>query len=162
MEETWCDIVDFPNYAVSSFGRLYNKSTERFLSIQFNRANGYEQVSLWRNNHGFTFYVHRLVAAAFCYTESEDLEVNHLDGNKRNNAFWNLEWVTRSANHKHAYRSGIREPVRNMRNVKCTTTGEEFESILACARYFNVSRSAVSNCLAGRRNSCRGLTFEYT
>ncbi len=53
-------------------------------------------------------YVHRLVADAFCENPFGKDQVNHKDGNKRNNHFSNLEWVTCSENHLHAYKTGLR------------------------------------------------------
>lgn len=56
--------------------------------------------------------VHRLVAMAFCpldkrFIESglqmNDLDVNHIDGNKQNNRWDNLEWCTKAENNEHAY-----------------------------------------------------------
>ena len=35
------------------------------------------------------------------------LQVNNIDGNKQNNDFRNLEWVTPSQNTKHAYDNGL-------------------------------------------------------
>ena len=46
-----------------------------------------------------TFRVHRLVMMAFAPVDNmESLEVNHKDGNKRNNSLSNLEWCTSSEN----------------------------------------------------------------
>ena len=47
--------------------------------------------------------MHRLVANAFCDgRSSERKEVNHIDGNKENNKYTNLEWVTPKENMRHA------------------------------------------------------------
>ena len=49
--------------------------------------------------------VHRLVAAAFCQRKNDvDTNVvNHKDGNKMNNASFNLEWTTQSKNIQHSH-----------------------------------------------------------
>jgi hypothetical protein len=48
-----------------------------------------------------------LVADAFLGPKPPKLDVNHKDGNKRNNRIENLEYVTRSENHRHAFRLGL-------------------------------------------------------
>ncbi len=64
---------------------------------------GYVQVTLTnREGERQIFKVHRLVAQTYCDGYSDDKEVNHIDGNKSNNCFDNLEWVTRQENMKHA------------------------------------------------------------
>lgn len=56
----------------------------------------------------FTFLAHRAVALHFKFREDSGvLEVNHIDGNKRNNNPCNLEWVTRSQNMLHGARTGL-------------------------------------------------------
>lgn len=47
-------------------------------------------------------YIHRMVATHFVYNDDPQTKtcVDHIDGNKHNNHYTNLEWVTRSENHK--------------------------------------------------------------
>lgn len=52
-------------------------------------------------------YVHRLVAEAFIPNPDNLPEVNHIDGNRSNNAVHNLEWVSHADNMRHAYATGL-------------------------------------------------------
>ena len=67
---------------------------------------GYKRVSLSKNGIVKTISVHRLVAITFVEGDSK-LTVNHKDGNKLNNHFSNLEFISGAENVKHAHRIGI-------------------------------------------------------
>lgn len=90
--------------------------------------------------------IHRLIAFTFCKYESNPFKcvVNHIDGNKRNYAISNLEWVTYSDNLKHAFVTDLRKdnmPVR----VKDYFTGNvtEYYSISDAGRNLSVDDESV-------------------
>lgn len=85
----------------------------RFYKIQTTKA-GYKQIQAAHNGKRKTFMVHRLVAMAFVERKGIELEVNHLDGDKANNAYTNLEWCTRKENLHHAIRTGLKDPLKNL------------------------------------------------
>ena len=77
-----------------------------------------------------TFRVHRLVLMAFAPIENMyKLEVNHIDGNKKNNSLSNLEWVTSSENKFHAFATGLNKPRRGERSNFSKLTQNKIELI---------------------------------
>lgn len=72
--------------------------------------NGYELVGLHYDRLVKTYSVHRLVARAFL--GESNLQVNHKDGDKRNNRLDNLEYVTPQQNIKHSVDAGLRKSRR--------------------------------------------------
>lgn len=91
----WKIIENYPNYSVSDTGLIKrnNKLLKPWLG-----SRGYLYVSLSKNGKVKKFSVHRLVANAFLSKNSNALEVNHLDENKKNNCVSNLEWTTHKKN----------------------------------------------------------------
>lgn len=97
--ERWVNIDD--DYEISNQGRL--RHGNRILSCSVHKDS-----YIFAYLHGKQVPVHRLVANAFCTKDINDTEVNHIDGNKMNNAANNLEWCTRSENQKHAVENHLR------------------------------------------------------
>ena len=89
-------------YKVSNMGNVmsYKYSSPRLMRPTANSC-GYLQVPLHKKGKLKRMYVHRLVAMLFVSGFAEDKEVNHKDYDKTNNTYTNLEWVTKSENHKH-------------------------------------------------------------
>lgn len=70
---------------------------------------GYIQICLQENGKRYRCYAHRLVWIYFNGKIPDSLEINHKNGIKLDNHPENLELVTHSENHKHAFRIGLRD-----------------------------------------------------
>ena len=83
--EKWTIIKDYPNYEVSTIGRIksthYNK--ERILIPQ--DMNGYHRVGLSKKGIVTLFLIHRLVAINFIDNPNNYDFVNHINGDKSDN-----------------------------------------------------------------------------
>ena len=79
-------------YLVSDNGNLQNIKTG-VLRIPTLNKYGYLKFNLYENNVCYTKSIHRLVAEAFVDNPDPDTKtkVNHIDGNKTNNHYTNLE-----------------------------------------------------------------------
>jgi hypothetical protein len=71
------------------------------------RKDGYLGVALLKNGKRKSYLVHRLVGVTFLELGT-DQELNHIDGNKKNNFLENLEICSRGENIRHAFRIGLR------------------------------------------------------
>lgn len=104
-------------FHVSKDGKeIYVKKNKRNVKISYNSKDSYAYVSLWEIKKGETYNgsvytqvhskrygVHRLVAMWYLENYSDDLVVNHIDGNKQNNDISNLEMCTNEYNIHHAF-----------------------------------------------------------
>ncbi len=88
---------------------------------------GYEKVQLSTiTGKKRTPFVHRLVALAFIPNPENKPQVNHIDGDKRNNQVINLEWVTNQENHNHKLKMGLNVSLSGDKHY--THTKEKFKN----------------------------------
>jgi len=122
--EEWKDIVGYEgHYQVSNYGRV--KSIARILSHPHSKIRTWKEKILKQSirsktslyltidlvnskKERKTALVHILVASAFCDNSEHKSQVNHINGNKTDNVFCNLEWNTPSENALHAIRTRLR------------------------------------------------------
>lgn len=132
--EIWKDIPGYEGlYQVSNFGRVkslnYGRTgVHRILKTQ-KYPDRYIKVDLRHNGTMRTKHVHRLVAEAFIPNPKNKTDVNHIDGDKHNNAISNLEWCSRSENMKHCKEVLNKNAGRPPRPVKCLETGKIYVTL---------------------------------
>lgn len=152
-------------YSVSDHGEIRSEKTGKILKPSaFDR---YLRVKLYGEDGPKMLMVHRVVAGAFCDNPCCKPFVNHIDGDRRNNAANNLEWCTASENEKHAHMMGLNsvEPMLKRTRkavVQMDLDGNElrrYRSMSEAARAACVDVSGISFCCSGRTKSCGGYKW---
>jgi len=126
------------------------------VKVQIHKATGRVYFNMtWR---GITksVLVNRVVALRFLPNPLELPQVNHIDGNKENNAVTNLEWASSSANERHAHRTGLKSG-RGSANSNAKLNAQAVSAIRASddcvadlAIKYGVSRSTIIGILKRR------------
>jgi hypothetical protein len=125
MKEIWKSIVGYDGiYKVSNLGRVKSLSRvvlsasgsgkgcrrtlpERILKQHPTGKGKYPGVGLHKDSVILSTTVHALVFKSFCENPNGLPEINHIDGNKSNNRYDNLEPSTRLQNVRHAIATGL-------------------------------------------------------
>jgi len=96
-------------YFVSEGGDVFSTVNGSLRKLSgYVQKNGYKVVKLRKTESSKVLYrVHRLIAEAFVPNPDNKPDVNHIDGNKTNNAASNLEWVTPKENIAHAIENNL-------------------------------------------------------
>jgi len=165
-------------YKVSDTGRIRSyhttKSGLRGKELKPSKAKRYLSVGLSKDGETRYFYVHRLVAAAFCPKRKDQEAVNHKDGDTRNNVYSNLNWCTASENNLYSYRVLNRTPVvtkqrkgaENSRSKPIVAVDENGDvrytvQCLNDAVLKGLDRSCVWKAANGRLKTYKGLFWSY-
>ena len=105
--EVWKVSKDFPNYIISSYGRVFSLYQERLLKpyvCPFKGKMDYLYVKLTKcKGQKESIRLHKLVAKTFIDNPKHKKIVHHIDCNALNNRADNLMWVT-AEEHKELHR----------------------------------------------------------
>lgn len=162
-KEAWRMIWGYDGkYEISNRGRVRNTNTGRVLQQHVDEF-GYHLVKLVGLDRSLKNHrVHRLVALNFVPLRSFDFDqVNHIDGNKWNNDWDNLEWCNNSLNQLHRYRVlkanalyGTRNPASKLSEQQISEIKAKYQTgeynQMALAKEYNITQSAVSQIVTNK------------
>lgn len=175
MKEEWKDIKGYEGlYQVSNCGRIkslnYNHTNKEKIRKKDISNKGYECILLCKNASKKKKLIHRIVAETFIPNPENKPQVNHIDGNKKNNNVKNLEWVTNGENEKHAYENnmkfkhygkdnGMSKPI--LKYDLNWNFIEEYDSIKQASKENNIGVSTIVYCLKGKTKKPTKYYFKY-
>lgn len=106
-------VPGFENLYLNEAGTPYQKINKNFIELKVSSSSTYDRVSVFQGGKKNRYHVHVLMAITFLGldlnqhgTSSDSLQVDHKDGNKRNNSLGNLEVVTKRENYDRALKAG--------------------------------------------------------
>ena len=149
-ESLWKDIPipNYENYQAHPDGGIRNKKTKR---LRNDECKNHEYISIKINKT--TMVKHMLVASTFCENPNNLEQVNHIDGNKRNNKSSNLEWISASDNIKDALtKRGRKKAIDNALRTQIKIiykNGEikHYNSISDAQKGLSLPHRCISNCI---------------
>lgn len=159
-KELGIEIPDYPGYYVTSEGHIWSTRRKKTKKLKQQKASqskkGYFQVRLFNKDtrrdgfckdgtvrqKGKLFYVHRLVYETFIGEIPSDKEIDHIDGDTKNNSVHNLQVITRRENIlKYAAPKG-KKYLRNYRD-EIIEDYKELKSMPKVAQKWNTSKGVI-------------------
>jgi hypothetical protein len=177
--KNWKEIDGYSGcYLISDEGDVYSNKRDKYMSPGRDK-DGYLCVGLCQYGVSKMWKVHRLVALHFIPNPENRMEVNHIDGDKRNNKVYNIEWCTRSENIRHSFDMGLRplstdrqraavseynkkhkiKPIRQC--DKSGVTIEVYPSLAEAAWVTKIDMKNISSCCRGKIKSAGGFVWNY-
>lgn len=178
--EIWSVVAGFEGlYEISNLGRVKNikpylsipdrKGKVRNKILKLKSGSKYTVVALYRIGEKRKWLrVNKMVANVFVPNPHNYPIVNHLDGNKRNDRWDNLEWCTYSQNSIHSVYVLGNDPAKNKRKavIQLNNSGEIVNRYRSASDVSGsvgsiFSRWGVGNCLRGKSKMHSGFIFRY-
>lgn len=141
MKEIWKDVPNWEGlYKISNFGRCLSVKQNKIKALDTN-SYGYARLQCYDGKRRDKLFVHRLVAMLFVDGYKEGFVVDHIDGDKTNNIYTNLQWVSRSENCKRAFSLGLKKAKRESIPCYLDFDGKRvyFESIVNASKSVGLS-----------------------
>lgn len=153
-------IEGYKYYYITKEGQVFNKRRNRNMCTWKDNV-GYIQVNLYKEGKKKYMRIHRLVAKYFVPNPENKPIVNHIDGDKTNNHYTNLEWVDNSENVQHYYNSGGNTNVKAVEVVYPCGITVVFPTVRETARQLNINRKTLSSILNGEKENNTNYVMRY-
>ena len=165
--------IEETNYEVSALGQVRHRYTKQIKKLNSGATSPYLLVQIYvKGGKRKSYLVHRLVAKYFIPNPDNKEQVNHIDGDKLNNHYSNLEWVTPKENMAHALKAGLHKRYNNQtykgkfgsehnRSMRITCNGVLYNGISEASRLTGISVSTISMALKQNR-ACKGMHFQLS
>ena len=180
--EEWKAIKEYPDYMASNTGKIKSLKRKNEIILKpatTRKGKGYYMIILCKHGGIKYFLIHRLIAECFIPNPENKPQVNHIDGNKKNNFVENLEWCTSSENIKHTYDILHRKPNSpninrkgilstkyikiNQIDIKTGKIINTFYGSCEAARSINIKNGhiAIGRCCLGKQKVAYGYKWEH-
>ena len=148
LSKQWASLSFNENYGVNTDGEMINFHTGKL--IKGSDRNGYKRVGI--DHHVYS--IHRLIYETFIGSIPKGMYIDHIDGNRSNNALSNLRLVTQSNNMYAAMNNGHSGQIPILQFDKEGNFIQEFPNIQAAADAVHVSHAAIRSAIS--RNGTSG------
>jgi hypothetical protein len=159
VNEIWKVLSHNTNYQFSNLGNVkYNNGKVIKNITPLISDKGYRRLSFYTKERNQTVKVCRIIGELFVQGKTETKnEINHIDGDKLNDAASNLEWTDRSGNIKHAFKLGLCKAFKSLDHNHSTiclhTEYGYFCTMKEAAEIAGKQRSNMRAELCGRRKN---------
>ena len=177
-------IEGFEEYSITDSGKVLSEYKGNF---KWKKPSKLGQVNLWTNGERKTMYVHRMVAQAFVPVPSkyadipiDELDIHHIDHNRKNNITSNLRWLTKTE-HQQLHSDSDVTKQRKSEAIKGRPKPEgsgkppkaviqftkdgvfvaTYASAYEAERLTKVNRGHICKCCRGKLNSAGGFKWKY-
>ena len=149
MKEIWKDVPGWEDrYQISNLGRVFSKYKNKIKALDIN-SYCYARLQCYDGKRKTKLFIHKLVGQLFVSGYKEGYVIDHIDGDKSNNIWTNLQWVSRSENCKRAYKLGLKKAEKKDKPCYLLIDGKKvyFNRIVDAARSIGIHEKRLHHLL---------------
>lgn len=166
MEIIYKPVPGFEDYKISEYGEIisYKYKVPKKLK-SFVEPTGYRVISLCSCGKYTRRRIHQWVALSFIPNPQNFNEINHINADKTNNHYKNLEWCDHTHNIRHSFALGLVSRKKGSdshtfdKGRKVILNGNLYNSVASAARASGKPRTSLSGELRGNRENKSGIYY---